>query len=161
MEFDERLADLASGPVYRFADWPNPEVPVVAAGVYAVWAGDGAYLYVGMSGRGLTERDLAARSGGRTTGLWTRLNSHAAGRRSGDQFCVYVADRLVLPTLSSTVIEEIAAGVQSFDALVRSYIRAHLSYRFVTVPSGRAALELEHLAAAGGLDGKLPLLNPR
>ena len=25
---------------HRFADWPNSEVPAVAAGVYVVWEGD-------------------------------------------------------------------------------------------------------------------------
>ena len=33
-------------------------------------------------------------------GLWTRLNSHAIGRSSGDQFCVYACDRFVVPHLS-------------------------------------------------------------
>jgi hypothetical protein len=51
----------------------------------------------GMSGRG-----IAADTVRRNTpqGLYTRLQSHASGRRSGDQFCVYVADGLVLPSLS-------------------------------------------------------------
>jgi hypothetical protein len=161
MELDELLLALTTGPRYRFADWPNPEVPAVAAGVYTVWDEDGTYLYVGMSGRGLTEQHLAAKDGSRATGLRTRLASHASGRRSGDQFCVYVADRLVLPILTPSDIEGIAAGTQSFDALVRGYIKSHLGYRFVIVPSGRAALDLEHVAAARGLDGSLPLLNPR
>jgi hypothetical protein len=43
-------------------------------------------------------------------GIYTRLQSHASGRRSGDQFSVYVADRLVLPTLSHDDINAIALG---------------------------------------------------
>jgi hypothetical protein len=37
-------------------------------------------------------------AGGRVVakGLWTRLNAHASGRRSGDQFCVYIGDRQVV-----------------------------------------------------------------
>ena len=35
---------------YRFADWPNSEIPAVAAGVYAIWNGDELF-YCGMSGR--------------------------------------------------------------------------------------------------------------
>ena len=63
------------GPLHRFSDWPNLEVPRVAAGVYTVWLPDGTLLYVGMSGRGLRldADDLKRR------GLWTRLNSHASG----------------------------------------------------------------------------------
>jgi hypothetical protein len=43
-----------------------------------------------------------------------RLASHASGRRSGDQFCVYVADRLVMPELTSDGLEAIAAGGRMF-----------------------------------------------
>jgi hypothetical protein len=32
---------------HRFADWPNAEVPAVAAGVYVVWDGD-KLIYCGM-----------------------------------------------------------------------------------------------------------------
>ena len=49
---DDLLAALESRPVYRFADWPNPEVPNWRAGVYTVWDAD-VLVYVGMAGRGL------------------------------------------------------------------------------------------------------------
>ena len=88
---------LINGPLYRFADWPNASVPVFGAGVYTIWHSDGRFIYVGMSGRGMTT-DTKRRN--TPQGLYTRLESHSRGRRSGDQFCVYVADRLVLPTLS-------------------------------------------------------------
>lgn len=161
MDADSLLHQLTTGPHYRFADWPNPKVPTVAAGVYTIWDEAGTYVYVGMSGRGLTQAQLAERAAGNPTGLYTRLASHASGRRSGDQFCVYVADRLVLPTLTRSQIEAIGRGETLLDALVRTYIHTHLSYRFVTVPDGRAALALEHQAAANGLDAARPLLNPR
>src|SRR5215471_5620178 len=48
-------------------------------------------------------------------GLYTRLHSHASGRRSGDQFCVYVADRLVLPSLSQEEIASIASARHQMD----------------------------------------------
>ena len=41
-----------------------------------------------------------------------RLASHASGRRSGDQFLIYVCDRLVLPRLGNR-IGEIAGGALS------------------------------------------------
>jgi hypothetical protein len=53
-------------------------------------------------------------------GIYTRLLSHASGRRSGDQFCVYVADRLVLPTLSPENIAAIASGRQRCSRLNRT-----------------------------------------
>jgi hypothetical protein len=96
---DEAMKELARGALHRFSDWPNETVPKVAAGVYSIWMGRGETLvYVGMSGRSATEEKLAAaRTGKKASGLHTRLASHWAGRRSGDQFVVYVADRLVLP----------------------------------------------------------------
>jgi hypothetical protein len=46
----EALRALQSGPLYRFADWPNAEVPIVAVGLYTVWGSEG-FIYVGMAGR--------------------------------------------------------------------------------------------------------------
>jgi hypothetical protein len=90
----EHTTDLAGGTPYSFADWPNPAVPVFGAGVYTIWHGDGPFIYVGMSGRGMTAETIPRN---KPQGLYTRLQSHASGRRSGDQFCVYVA---ILPMLS-------------------------------------------------------------
>ena len=53
---------------HKFSDWPNAEVPAVAAGVYAVWQGD-ALIYCGMSGR---EFDKAVPSVRVKFGLVTR-----------------------------------------------------------------------------------------
>jgi len=91
-------------------------------------------------------------------GLYTRLQSHASGRRSGDQFCVYVADRMVLPTLSQTDIGDISSGRHSMDAFVRRYIHENLSYRFVIVPDGAAGYALEAAIKRG--EWAHPLLNP-
>ena len=151
---------LEEGPLCRFADWPNPDVPSVAAGVYAVWQGD-ELVYVGMSGRGMSADELAtAAEAGQRRGLWTLLNSHAQGRRSGDQFCVYVGDRLVLPTLDREHIAAIGRGEMSLDAFVKDYIHEHLAYRFLVVESGRAAQELEAQLRAGALEAGRPRLNP-
>src|SRR4029434_11137740 len=68
----------------------------------------GRFMYVGMSGRSITAETTAR---GTRMGLYIRLHirlqSHASGRRSGDQFCVYVADRLALPHLSPENIADI------------------------------------------------------
>src|SRR5215469_11648036 len=101
----EPLSSLASGQRYRFADWPNPEVPNWRAGVYTVWDGD-SFMYVGMAGRNMASDAHLHPEVEATTvkGIRDRLDAHANGRRSGDQFCVYVCDRLVLPTLSQSEI---------------------------------------------------------
>lgn len=85
------------------------------------------------------------------------MASHASGRRSGDQFCVYVADRLVLPTLSSSDIAAISSGEHQMDAFVRRYIHENLRYRFLMVPDGATAFRYE-----GAIKERTgaPLLNP-
>ena len=146
------------GP-FRFAAWPVAQVPAVAAGVYTIWDND-TLVYVGMSGRGRTADQLSEeKTTGRRVGLWTRLNSHASGRRSGDQFCVYVADRLVLPMLTAGDIELIAAGALRLDDLVRTHIRERMSFRFTVTPDGGSATALESKLRSGAL-GATPYLNP-
>jgi hypothetical protein len=51
---DVRLAELGHGAACAFADWPNRSVPTFGAGVYTIWHNDGRFIYVGMSGRGIT-----------------------------------------------------------------------------------------------------------
>jgi hypothetical protein len=93
-------------------------------------------------------------------GLWTRLDSHASGRRSGDQFCVYVCDRFVVPQLTHHQQEQIGDGVLSLDALTRKHIHDHFEYRYVTVDNGRDALALEREVQRGALTVGNPFLNP-
>src|SRR5215813_8558672 len=113
---DEYVTELGRGALHAFANWPNPSVLTFGAGAYTIWHNDGRFMYVGMSGRGITAETIRRNT---PQGLYTRLQSHASGRRSGDQFCVYVADRLVLPTLSHAEIGAIASGRHSMDAFVR------------------------------------------
>jgi hypothetical protein len=92
-----------------------------------------------MSGRGISESTVPRNS---PCGIYARLHSHASGRRSGDQFCVYVADRFVLPILTQEDIAAIASGRHQMDAHVRRYIHENLLYRYVIVPDGKAALSV-------------------
>jgi hypothetical protein len=156
----EVLAVLTEGPVYSFRDWPNPAVPRVSAGVYTIWQGS-EFIYVGMSGRGLSTAQIAQHreTGSRHRGMHTRLASHASGVRSGDQFCVYVADRLVLPQLTPVEIETIAATRNHFDRIIKKYIHDNLTYRFSEAADGQAAAEWEDHLRLNGWRGRLPLLN--
>jgi hypothetical protein len=123
--------------------------------VYTIWNREGSFIYVGMSGRSFT----GGTEGSGKAGPWGRLNSHASGRRSGDQFCVYVADRRVLPTLHNR-ISEIADGTLSLDRATRDYIRANLGFRWTMMKSGMTALELERRLQRGEAACGKPLLNP-
>jgi hypothetical protein len=154
---DQYLGELGGGALYSFTSWPNPSVPTFGAGVYTIWHADGRFIYVGMSGRGITADTVRRNT---PQGIYTRLQSHASGRRSGDQFCVYVADRLVLPTLSPEDIAAIATGRHQMDAFVRRYIHENLSYRFVVLPDGAAAYAVEAMLKSGSWAFGRPLLNP-
>jgi hypothetical protein len=151
------FAVLAEGTLFAFVDWPNVQVPRFGAGVYTILHGDRRFIYVGMSGRSITS---ATEPPQRPYGLWAGLDSHAGGRRSGDQFCVYVADRLVLPTLTPDDIEQITSGRHRFDAFVRRYIHHHLSYRYTIAPDGAAAHATEATIRSGEWAFGRPLLNP-
>lgn len=107
-----------------------------------------------MAGRGIGPGDHlaeSARASRKAKGLRDRLGSHASGLRSGDQFCIYVADRLVLPELTPEQVRGIAAGELSFDRLVKAFVHEHLTYRYVVVGSGADAFELERFVQVEGL----------
>lgn len=142
---------------YRFADWPNPTIPLVASGVYAIWHGE-SLVYFGMSGR---EIEKVKREGGKKEyGLVTRLRSHWSGRLSGDQFCVYVANRLVIPGLRPEQFPEFAKGKLTLDALTRVYIHQHFEYQYRITETSAEAFGIEAAAKKGEVFGRTPLLNP-
>lgn len=141
---------------HRFADWPNAEVPAVAAGVYVVWEGD-KLIYCGMSGR---EYEKAVTDSRRKYGLLTRLASHASGRLSGDQFCVYVANRLVIPSLVPEQLVRFGTGELRLDSLTKTYIYERFEYQFAVVVSSKDAFALEMECRSGSVFGVKPLLNP-
>jgi hypothetical protein len=151
------LTTLAAGTLYRFSDWPNPDVPLIAYGAYTVWLPDGRLLYAGMSGRSpFDPASAAARKG-----LWTRFNAHASGDRGSDRFCMCVCDRFIVPKLSSDELQAVGDGVLSLNVRTKQYVRECLSYRFVTTVDSASAFRVERLVQAGALDAGKPILNPR
>ena len=139
---------------FKFYDWPNPNVPKVAAGVYAIWEND-KLIYCGMSGRSIETNSHKVKYG-----LVTRLHSHQSGRLSGDQFCVYVANRMVIPKLKQVELIQFESGDITLDRLTKQYIHNNLSYQYVVVPSSSEAYRVEILARKGELFSQKPYLNP-
>jgi len=115
-----------------------------------------------MSGRGAQREDFVADDSQQpqAKGLWTRLNSHASGRRSGDQFNLYICDRFIVPALTAVQQREIGQGRLLLDQLTRGFIREHLGYRFAVYGDGAEALAAERAVRAGGLAAGRPYLNP-
>jgi len=157
----EILKLLESDPLYSFAEWPIPTLPNVAAGIYAIWK-ETEFVYVGIAGHGWSETKIAKmrEEGERNKGLRQRLQSHRNGRRGGDQFCLYVFDRFVLPNLSPEQISAAASGVGIMDQLTQEFIQSQLTYRFVEVIDGLTALRIERLIRSGRFNAGKPLLNP-
>ena len=110
-----------------------------------------------MSGREFEKAVSAAKP---KYGLITRLASHASGRLSGDQFCVYVANRLVVPSIKLEQMPMFASGELNLDQLTRAYIHERLEYQFAFVESSAQAYEFEKQCRNGSVFGVKPLLNP-
>jgi hypothetical protein len=154
------VRELQDATALRFADWPDVRVPRRAAGVYTIWLQE-KLLYVGMSGRGAQVEDFTVGSDGKAAGLWSRLNSHASGGRSGDKFNVYICDPFIVPALTRDQQQAIACGELLLDHMTRDFIRQNLGYRFLVCRDGTEAQEIERHVQAGQLPAGRPYLNPR
>lgn len=153
--FDE-LHPLEEGPALPFAAWPgDPPIPMAVRGVYTLWKGD-RLLYVGLAGLG----ELPAKKPRKPWGLHRRLAAHAAGRRAQDQVNCHLADRFVLDTLDEDHIDAIIAGERTMDQHLKSWIDAHLTYRYVQVSTTAVARDLEQRIRRGELHCGPPFLNP-
>ena len=123
----EQLWDeLNRQPVHRFTDWPNKNVPKGKPGVYLIYQ-EGRWIYIGVSFKNLQGR----------------LSQHASGGRSGDQFCVYVGDRLVMPKLGIDQMKGVFSGEYSLDDAIKEFVRSQLSYRYLLVADDPTARALE------------------
>jgi hypothetical protein len=152
----EIFQSLTSGRSYPFSEGLHADLSLAKAGVYAIWRGLEC-LYVAIAGPGL---DLTI-DHKHMSGIRDRLGSHRYGRRSGDQFGVYLCDKLVLPLLTSEPIKEIAEGELSMDAMTRVHIHQYLSYRFALVSNFAEAIAIETTFAGGSTTIWKPLFNPR
>jgi hypothetical protein len=117
-------------------------VPDFGAGVYTIWHHDGRFIYVGMSGRGMTADTVRQVAAAAISSAFTWLID------------------LPLPTLSQEDITAIASDRHQMDVLVRKYIHENLSYPFVILADGKAARALETEIRAGKWELGRPLLNP-
>ena len=141
---------------FKFKNWPNSKLPQVAAGVYVIWYGE-QLIYVGMSGRDI---EKAIKDGKKKYGIITRLASHANGRLSGDQFSVYVANRIVIPELKQSQQKKFKDGEITIDQMTKKFIRTSLEYQYLLVDKSQDAYDLEMHCRRGVVFGSKPLLNP-
>ncbi len=142
---------------YSFKDWPNLDIPLVTAGVYVIWDAK-ELIYCGMSGREIEKHTYT--NSKKKYGLINRLNSHASGRLSGDQFCVYVANRIIIPSLDSAILKQFKDATMNLDKLTKKYVHERLEYQYALVESSSEAFAAEKLCRDGTVFGVKPYLNP-
>ena len=107
-----------------FSEDPRKHIPTKGSIIYTVWDKEGNFIYVGISG---LQKSIEKRN------PQSRIISHASGRRSGDQFCVYIHDYFVIPELVKSGSFEPSRGI--LDKLTKNYIQSHLYYRFLSFES--------------------------
>jgi hypothetical protein len=136
MDVHDALRRLESGAAHAFRDRPATHFEAGPSGVYTIWNGD-TFLYVGMAWKHRDDDNP------RASGVFGRLKSHADGRRSGNQFAIYICDRFVVPQLTADEMAALARGERLLDAATRQYIRERLTYRVVVTDYAATARELE------------------
>ena len=140
----------------KFKNWPKTNFPALAAGIYVIWD-EQTLLYVNTAGKDL---DKAQRSGKTKFGLISRLNSHASGRAAGDQFCSLMANRLIIPSLTSTQLNKFREGSITLDQVTKKYIQTNLEYQYLVVDNFQDALDLEDHCKSGAIFGIKPFFYP-
>ena len=148
--FDEKY------PTIRFSENPKNHIPDVGSMVYTVWNNDDKFIYVGISGVGQSSNTPLEKRN-----PVSRMISHRSGRRSGDQFCIYVHDFFVIPELIKKGIFEPSHGL--LDRLTKQYIHENLSYRFCcfqTEDSNKIVRKIE-TEIINGYFGLKPFLNSK
>ena len=149
------ITPLFEGVLYSFQDRADEPIPDIASGLYSIWRGE-QFLYVGIAGR-----DLNKASTRKVRGLKDRLRAHWKGGLGGDQFAVYVFERLLAPEITRSQLDQMGNGQLTLNGLNRSFIRDNLSYRFLVTETYAEAMSIENLLKSGSLEKyPKPYLNP-
>ena len=143
------LFDTSVRPI-PFAEDPREHIPNQGSIIYSVWDKDESFLYIGISG---LQKSLEKRN------PLSRMVAHASGRRSGDQFCIYIHDFFVVTSLVESGEYKPTKG--ALDKLTKKYIHKNLAYRFISYRTDDSDLivrNLENKIKDGAL-GITPTLN--
>ena len=135
----------------RFTSSSAAEIPAFGSIIYTVFLDDTEFIYVGIGGlAGKSVHERNPRS---------RLKQHTSGLRSGDQFCIYIQDFYVIPTLIGADYVPVKGYL---DKLTKQFIQTRLSYRYVVVQtddSDKVVRRLERDIQAGVKGYPKPTLN--
>ena len=148
------LSDIFSlnTPPISFGDDYSKHVPSYGSIIYTVWDLDEKFIHVGIGG---TQNKPVEERNPRS-----RIKKHSSGRRSGDQFCIYVQDFYVLPKVIGSGTYKPKRGY--LDNLTKEFLHEKLRYRvkgFQTEDSVRIVRDLEIKIKKGVFEFPSPLLN--
>ena len=122
MSHDLSSLFAATTPLRAFSTSNIAEIPSFGSIIYTVFLDGANFIYVGIGGlAGATVHDRNPRS---------RIIQHAQGRRSGDQFCIYIQDFYVIPAIVSTPYEPKKGYL---DTLTKEFIQTRLTYRYLVI----------------------------
>ena len=140
-----------SSPLLTFSSESIKQIPEFGSILYTVFLDRSEFIYVGIGGlAGGNVRSRDPRS---------RIRQHTQGRRSGDQFCIYIQDFYVIPNLVQT---DYTPKKGHLDELVRDFIQSKLTFRFVvfqTEDSDQIVRRLEREIQLGQHFDKQPTIN--
>lgn len=151
MSHDLSSLFAATTPLRAFSTSNIAEIPSFGSVIYTVFLDGANFIYVGIGGlAGATVHDRNPRS---------RIIQHAQGRRSGDQFCIYIQDFYVIPAIISMPYEPKKGYL---DTLTKEFIQTRLTYRYLVIQtedSDKVVRKLERELQNNEHGFGLPLLN--
>jgi hypothetical protein len=71
-----------------------------------------------------------------------RIIQHSQGRRSGDQFCIYIQDFFVIPQL---IGKDYTPKKGYLDQLTKEFIQSRLTYRYLVVQTEDSDVEVRRM----------------
>ena len=126
-------------------------IPEYGSILYTVFLDSKEFIYVGiggLSGKSVKERNPRS-----------RIIQHSQGRRSGDQFCIYIQDFYVIPLL---IGQTYVPKKGYLDQLTKEFIQKRLTYRYMVFQdedSDKVVRRLERDVQSGDYQGMKPKLN--
>ena len=110
------------------------EIPSWGSIIYTVFLDKTEYIYVGiggLSGKSVTQRNPRS-----------RIIQHSQGRRSGDQFCIYIQDFFVIPQL---IGKDYTPKKGYLDQLTKEFIQSRLTYRYLVIQTEDSDVEVRRM----------------
>ena len=134
MSVDISLLFSPDQPLRQFNTGNITDVPSWGSIIYTVFLDSTEYIYVGIGGlAGKTAQDRNPRS---------RIIQHSQGRRSGDQFCIYIQDFFVIPQL---IGKDYTPKKGYLDQLTKEFIQSRLNYRYLVVQTEDSDVEVRRM----------------